>query len=272
MRKPNLSLSILSLTLFCVGMFVSPAGAGPSFQKGICYAAWERNRYLSTHSDRSLEELARTGAEWVAIVTTYYQDRFDSTAIYATEITPSDESIIHVINRAHQLGLKVMLKPHLNLLDRKDGLCRLDIGFQNQHDWQAWFTQYLDFILHYAKMAEETGAELFCIGTELSFTTQKQEFWKDSIIPSIKRVYSGELIYAANWDTYENIRFWNELDYIGIDAYFSLTEKGSPDYEEIEAAWMRKVDEVERYQKKINKPIIFTEIGYRSCEFSAVRP
>lgn len=243
------------------------------FQKGICYVSWQRDRYLSLHSDESLEQLAQTGADWVAIITTYYQDRFNSKSIYPTSKTPSDRSIIHVINRAHQLGLKVMLKPHIDLLDRSNGLWRADIGFQNYRDWRIWFTQYLNFLQHYALLAEKTGVELFCIGTELCFASAQTEFWRGYIIPRIREIYSGKLIYAANWDEYRNVRFWDDLDYIGINAYFPLVENSSnPEYEEIKVSWERWADEIQMWQEKIRKPIIFTEIGYRSCESAARRP
>lgn len=233
---------------------------------------WEKERYASAHSDRSLKILVETGAEWVAIVTTHYQEEYNSRKIFPTERTPSDKSLIHAINKAHSIGLKVMLKPHLDLLDKSDGLCALDIGFQSKEDWRKWFGEYLKFILHYAKIAQETKVELFCIGTELGFASQQAEFWQSLIVPNIRKVYAGKLIYAANWDEYKNIRFWDDLDLVGIDAYFPLTEKRNAGYPEIEEAWRKWADEIEIWQRAINKPVIFTEIGYRSCEFSAARP
>ena len=275
MCKTNLSIVIISFTLFFLGGSILTGFAQsvePSFQKGICYATWEKERYSSAYSDRSLKMLAQTGAEWVAIVTTYYQDKYNSKEIFPTHRTPSDKSLIHVINQAHQLGIKVMLKPHVDLLDKSDGLYRGDIGFQNKADWQEWFSQYLNFILHYAKIAQESGVELFCIGTELKFASTKTVFWQDEIIPQIRKIYKGELIYAANWDEYKNISFWSELDYVGIDAFFSLTQKQNPEYEEIEASWRKWADEIESWQKNVGKPIVFTEIGYRSCESAAAKP
>lgn len=244
----------------------------PSFQKGICFVTWEKERYLSPHSDKSLEKLLHTGAEWVQIVTTYYQEKYNSKEIFPTDKTPSDKSIIHVIKRARALGMKVMLKPHIDLIDESEGLFRGDIGFQNQEDWQEWFVGYLKFILHYAEIAEKAGVELFCVGTELSFASRQAVFWQRDIIPQIRKVYSGKLTYAANWDEYRNIHFWEDLDYVGIDAYFPLTQNRDYEYEEIKNSWIKWADNIEAWQKSINKDIIFTEIGYRSCEAAASRP
>ncbi|MFA5410949.1 MAG: hypothetical protein WC321_03705 [Candidatus Omnitrophota bacterium] len=261
------------LVLLSLMIFTETSGAQEvSFQKGISYVAWEKERYASEHSDKSLEMLAETGAEWVAIIPTWYQEKFDSTRLFATEKTSSDRSLIHVINKAHTLGLKVMLKPHIDLIDQSGGLCRSDIGFQEEEDWQEWFSGYLKFIRHYAKLARDSGVELFCVGTELSFASQRALFWEKEVIPAVREIYSGDLTYAANWDEYKNIRFWKSLDYIGIDAYFPLVEKSNPGYEEIEAGWIKWADEIEAWQRSVNKPLIFTEIGYASCQVAAARP
>lgn len=267
-----MKIAILALILLSLSGFAEAADAESSFQKGMCFVTWEKERYSSSHTDNSLEMLAGTGTEWIAIVTTYYQDEYNSQQIFPTEKTPSDRSLIHVINKAHKLGLKVMLKPHIDLIDQSDGLWRADIGFQNEADWREWFLEYSKFILHYARLAEKTNVELFCIGTELSFACQQTEFWQIYIIPQIRKAYSGKLVYAANWDEYRNIRFWDELDYVGVDAYFPLVDRSASGYEEIETGCKKWADEIEQWQKTINKPIIFTEVGYRSCEFSAARP
>jgi hypothetical protein len=274
MSSTHLSITTLKFILFllCLTIFITAVQAEPAFQKGMCYAAWEKERYASVYSDRSLEALAQTGTEWVAIVTTYYQDKYNSKEIFPTEKTPSDKSIIHTIKKAQALGLKVMLKPHIDLLDQSDGLWRADIGFQNQSDWQAWFSQYLKFILHYAEIAQSSGVEIFCIGTELSFASTETSFWQEKIIPRVREVYSGKLIYAANWDEYKKIKFWNDLDFVGIDAYFPLVQKKDPEYDEIKSAWIKQADEIESWQKRISKPIIFTEIGFPSSESAAAKP
>lgn len=275
MGKIKLFLIIISLIFPFLGSAVfANAAQGPEhpFQKGVCYVSWDKERYMSVYSDKSLEKLAQIGVEWVGLVVTYYQDRYDSKQIFPTEKTPSDKSLTHVIRLAHKLGMKVMLKPHIDLVDTSDGLWRGDIGFQNHADWQEWFLEYRRFISHYAGLAEETNTELFCIGTELCFASQKASFWKEDIIPAIRKVYSGRLVYAANWDEYKNISFWEDLDYVGIDAYFPLTQKANPEYGQIRAGWQKWVDEIEAWQESVNKPVIFTEIGYRSCGSAAKMP
>ena len=89
-----------------------------SFQKGMCFATWSKEKYRSPFSDESLLKMKEIGVEWVAIVCTWYQKEYNSTEIFPTDKTPSDKSLEYVINKAHEIGLKVMLKPHLDLINQ----------------------------------------------------------------------------------------------------------------------------------------------------------
>jgi len=242
-------------------------------QRGMCYVTWDKNRFSTRYSDESLEKLSGLGVDHISIIPTRYQDSYNSTDIKKTDKTPSDSSVKHAIRKAHKLGLKVMLKPHIDLIDKYDGTYwRADIGFSRDKDWEKWFREYKKFILHYARMAERLDVEIFCVGTELSFTTQKNDYWQNELIPAIKKVYTGKLVYAANWDNFKNIKFWKDLDYIGIDAYFPLTYKQDPTLEELKEGWKKWIHEIEAWRLTVNKPIIFTEIGYPSTPHAPYTP
>jgi hypothetical protein len=117
--------------------------------------------------------------------------------------------------------------------------------------------------------------ELLCIGTELSNTTTVR--WKDlwiDIIKEIRKVYKGKLTYAANWDEYETVSFWSEVDFIGMDAYFPLTEEINPAKEALVKGWEANADKIEQWLKASNldKPVIFTEVGYDTMEGANKQP
>ena len=266
------SVVVLS-SLFGFSRFLKRKQFQPEFQKGICYATWNKTAYGSAKSDASLEKLKSIHVEWVAVLATWYQDSCFATKIFPTEKTPSDESIRHAIEKAHALGLKVMVKPHLDLLSTAEGGWRGEIACIREPDWIKWFAHYKKFLLHYARLAEETGAEMLCIGTELTAATASHvEQWRD-IIRAIRKEYHGALTYAANWsEEYLHIRFWNDLDYAGIDAYFPLSNDDKPSYEELMESWKKWVAEIEAWQKSINKPVIFPEVGYRSSLGAARQP
>ncbi len=244
----------------------------PLFQKGMCYATWSENGYASKRSDESLASMSSVGVNCVAIVVTWYQDDIDSTTIKEVENrTPSDQSVIHAIRTAHDNGIAVMLKPHIDLI-KDEGNCRADIGFSDDSDWARWFDSYKKFITRYARMAAEEGVEFFCVGTELSYAATRVDEWSNDIIPAVRKIYQGKITYAANWDNYKNIGFWGLLDFAGIDAYFPLTDKDTPQLCDLKDSWNRWVAEMEEWQKTMNKPVVFTECGYCSADTAAKRP
>jgi len=186
--------------------------------------------------------------------------------------TPTDESLIHAIEAAHKAGLKVMLKPHLDLI--KGGCWRGEIQFGNDADWEAWFASYGDFITHYAKLAEDNGVEIFCIGVELTVpAVEKPGMWITKVIEPVRKVFSGPITYAANWnEEYQNIGFWDKLDYAGLDAYFPLTGKEDPSLDDLRQGWKPHMEAIEAWQKSINKPVLLTEVGYKSSTGAAKTP
>jgi hypothetical protein len=252
------------------GQIVSSPGpiTKDEFQKGVNYTSWDKDELSADVSDYSLIYLSRLGVRHIALMAVYYQDDAASRKIYRDEKkTASDESLGHAINIIHSLGMKVMLKPHVDLADED--------ARTNILPSEEWFGHYKKFLLHYAEIAAKYNVELLCVGTELSNTTTSR--WKDrwlDIISSVRKVYKGSVTYAANWDDYQSVSFWNEVDFIGIDAYFPLTEKNNPSKEELAKAWEGHADILQTWLKDagLAKPIIFTEIGYDTIEGSNRQP
>jgi hypothetical protein len=234
-------------------------------QKGISYASWWPGLYSHPDADLSLANLADTGAGWVALIVTQYQDDIASTTIHATAATPTDDDLAHVITEARRLGLKVMLKPHVDLADDPDHW-RGQIGQAfSEVEWNAWFASYQAFINHYAQLAETYGAHQFCVGTELSVSEGRASDWR-AVIGGVRGYYDGPLIYADNHGDETAITWWDAVDYIGVDAYYSLTSENDPSLAELKAAWEPHVATLADLAATWDKSIIFTEIGYRSLD------
>ncbi len=163
------------------------------------------------------KELIKNNIEWVQILPYFYQENETTNEIRNVKKlgvwSRRDSSFIKSIQKLHAQNIRIQLKPHLWL----GSGWRSNIRFENEKDWNTWFESYRKTMLHYAMMAEKTNVELFCIGTELRSSVKHQpEKWK-GLIKEIKKIYSGKLTYAANWDDdYNTIDFWDELDYIGI--------------------------------------------------------
>jgi sugar phosphate isomerase/epimerase len=144
---------------------------------------------------------------------------------------------------------------------------------ESEADWKAWFDNYAIFILHYADVAEAGQMQSLCIGTELHQTVkQRPDDWR-ALIKKIRKVYHGELTYAANfYKEYEDVTFWDELDFIGIQGYFPLTNSENPTVEELLAGWKPHVQAIEELAQKYGKQVVFTEIGYKSTKDAAINP
>jgi ppGpp synthetase/RelA/SpoT-type nucleotidyltranferase len=141
-----------------------------------------------------------------------------------------------------------------------------------EEEWKALETSYKKFILTYATLAEETEVEVFCIGTELAeFIENRPKYWTQLII-EIKKIYKGKLTYAANWDEYTKTPFWGLLDYIGVDAYFPLSDEKLPSEQILKNAWFKWKSTMMKLSEEKNKPILFTEYGYRSMDYTAKKP
>lgn len=165
--------------------------------------------------------------------------------------------------------IKRMLKPQLWI---KGGFFTGHMKMRTEKDWLALEKNYENFILFYAELAQTSDFELFCIGTELNyFVNERPKFWIE-LIHKIKKIYKGQITYAANWDSYQNPQFWSLLDFVGIDAYFPLTDEKTPSIEELLVAWTPIKKELENFSKKNRKSIIFTEYGYRSIDHCAKEP
>lgn len=173
------------------------------------------------------------------------------------------------IQELQKANIKIMLKPQIWVWQ---GAFTGYIKMTNETDWNTLESTYTQFIMQYAKVATETNAEMFCIGTELEqFIVNRPAYW-NKLIKEIKTIYKGKLTYAANWDEYKRTPFWDQLDFIGIDAYFPVSEEKTPTVEECLKGWEQHKKLIHDMYETHKKPILFTEFGYRSVDYSGKEP
>jgi hypothetical protein len=247
--------------------------------RGITHTSFNANEYNTGAGTISQDALADTGAAWAGVLVTQYQADKNATSIAPASNTPSDAAIIAAITELHSKGLKVMLKPHVDALD---GAWR---GTFTPSDTNAWFASFTSFIVHYAQIAQDNGVELLCIGTEyvqLSGSANRSQWL--SVITAIKTTYTGSLAYAANatfaGDEFTSVSFWDKVDVIGLDGYFPLTDHSDPTVSQLVSAWSSNKDGLNIVAAVTNfasaqnpaKPVIFTEIGYRSVAGANTAP
>jgi len=235
------------------------------FQKGMSYATYANMTsevYSSAESNESLKRMNQIGVEWVAINVVWFQEKYTSTQILADSLkTSSNVSVACAIEAAHKQNMKVMLKPMIDLSNETE-----PVPWRGKIEPSTiWFQNYANFISFFAEFAEQNNVEMLCIGTELKKTVSWETEWR-SIVSDIRELYSGPLTYAAALGEYEIIKWWDALDFVGINAYFPLSSKNNPTVAEMKATWDLVIKYLDFFHSKVMKPIIFTEIGYLSTD------
>ncbi|MEX0997893.1 MAG: glycoside hydrolase [Flavobacteriaceae bacterium] len=223
----------------------------------------------STH----IQPVVEVNANWAAVMPFAFMQTLDATdLIFNIERQwwgEREEGARKTILLMQERGIKVMVKPQIWI---RRGEFTGHITLETDEDWRLFEENYKNFILLYAKLAQEVGAEMLCIGTELNtFVLARPQFWKQ-LITEIKTVYKGKLTYAENWDAKKRVSFWDQLDYIGVDAYYPVSESKTPTVEKARLGWQKHKMEIMELHKQYNLPILFTEYGYRSRDFAGKTP
>ncbi|PCE65920.1 glycoside hydrolase family 113 [Sediminicola luteus] len=217
--------------------------------------------------------VTQMNANWVAIMPFGFMENLAATEIiFDTDRQWFGETAAgakQYIGLLKEKGIQVMLKPQIWIW-RGEFTGKLEM--KSEADWKKLEASYSKFILSYAQLAQSENLPLFCIGTELErFMKNRPDYWH-GLVKEIRQIYKGKLTYAANWDEYKRCPLWDELDYIGIDAYFPLSEDRSPDLASLKSAWEPRKKTIKQLSDIVGKPVLFTEFGYRSMDFTGAKP
>ncbi len=228
--------------------------------------------------DGTLEKLRDLGVSHITLIPFGYQRRHDQTVVHFEPnrrwYTESDSGITELATRARAMGMGTIVKPHIWVGRYSTaGQSRNAIGFETEDDWRAWEASYRTFILHYARLAKSVDADVFVIGTELANPARSRpQFWR-TVATDVRAAFDGKITYAANWwEEYEHIEFWPQLDFVGVQAYFPISESDRPDSAGLIRGWQRHSKQLERISARTGRPVFFTEIGYRSVSDAARQP
>lgn len=207
-------------------------------------------------------EIKETGSNWIALIPYAFTSHGKAEVRYNENKWQwwgeQPEGIRESIRLAKAQGLKIMLKPQVYI--HRGWVGNLD--FHSEKEWIMWEEQYKRYLMIFVQIAIDEHVEMICIGTEIYLSaTKRATFWIE-LIADIRKVYHGKLTFSANWDHYRNIPFWNQLDYIGISAYFPLLEDKQPEKDKLMNAWKPYTVEMKEFSKNLHKKILFTEFGY----------
>lgn len=227
-------------------------------------ASPRRGTYGSEASAASLHKLKQLGVDWISLMPFGFHRGEPALRFGGEQVWETDASLRAATRQAHALGIKVMLKPHIW------GRSEQRTESWTDADWRAWFNDYLRFAEHYATLARDAKIDAFCIGNEQKVASGHEAEWR-RIIERVRTIYDGPLTYGANFDEVFDVPFWDALDWIGVSGYFPLVPDASPDRATLVRAWQPVLARLEALSRRERKPVLFTEIGYRSVQGAAWR-
>jgi hypothetical protein len=236
---------------------------------------------------------------------TWYQATPKSTEIHRLPgRTPDDAGLAADMRKARGLGFSVGLKLHV---DTEDGSSRSGIAFDDHKEFETWFANYRRILKAYAVLAADCGAEHFTVGCELSGVTTlaHTEHWR-SLIRELRILFDNRpaarhvrLTYASRHQSAASLGFWEDLDYIGINAWPYFAPYTTVNLSNARQTWRRAIyhpepqplagssngppatssgytldffDFVRLLGRQFGKPVVLTELGCQSKEGVLTRP
>jgi len=268
---------LLLLSIFCKVSFCQQAFETDFKMDGVSFVSFETDFKMDGVSFVSpsknfpseyLLDVKKVNADWLAISPFAFSKAgkpsvtFNSNFQWWGETATGTNTIIEYAQKAN---LKILLKPQVWMRNSWVGSYKLE----NESDWLKWERDYESYILTFAKIAATKNVDVFCVGTEYKIAAiQREAFWRE-LICKVREIYTGTLTYASNWDNYQNIPFWDELDFIGIDAYFPLQNAETPELAVLLKNWKPLKNKIKIFAERHQKQIVFTEYGYMSCDYTA---
>jgi len=212
--------------------------------------------------------ISATNANWICLVPYSFTRTGQTDVWYNNKRQWWGETtlgIVENIKLAKANGFKVCLKPQVYIPGGWTG----ELSYDTEEKWQSWEDNYTEYIMTFVDIASEYDVEMVCIGTEFKISeTEREHYWR-SLIESIRCNYSGLVTYSSNWDSFDKVKFWDQLDYVGISSYFPLVDSKTPTSMSLAKAWLPIKKKLRKFYQKTNKQILFTEYGYLSVDGSA---
>jgi hypothetical protein len=228
--------------------------------------------YGSDASEALLDELVRLGANAISITPFGRIWSLSSTRIapdFEWSFHQNRAGILRLARAAKARGLRVLLIPHL-WVETTGWRGEIDPGTDS--GWLEYQAQYRSFVLRWAEVAAAAEADIFSIGVECkSWSGRFGAYWAE-LIHSVRAKFPGALTYSANWDEADNVLFWEQLDYVGINAFYPLANQEHASYEQYAQGAEAALQRAGALGELVHKPVLFVEIGYTTRPNAAVEP
>jgi hypothetical protein len=216
-----------------------------------------------------IDEIVDLGADTVQFVVDARMENGTSSRIYLDmRLAPGPKFLGDLIDYAKSKNLRVILMPIVLLDNPRGNEWR---GTINPEDWTGWWDSYRQLLHHYATICERHKVDMMSVGSELVSTESKYDEWRLAI-QTVRWAYKGMITYSANWDHYKDIPFWEDLDVMSTNTYWSLGDDHNVTLEEIQRRWADIQKSILSFARGKGRPLYFTEVGWCSLRNAASEP
>ena len=234
----------------------------PGFENGYIASVTfgfdlKRDDYYDDAILESLEQMKKeTNANAVIVAFIALQSDNNSTDIeYIGPHIPTEDGLKRVVDKARELGMKVILKPMLNC---RNAMWRGTINFFDKDTppeakWSEWFDKYTEYQVHFAKVAERLQADMLCIACEMVSTQRRDADWR-KCIAEIRKHYSGPITWNADKYQEDEVTFWDAVDVISSSGYYPIDK------------WDEELTRIKAVVDRYKKPFFFAEYGCMTCK------
>jgi hypothetical protein len=239
------------------------------FMQGIGIGRLNKGSFLLPNTAWTFENIMiPMGANWIAITANCTKATHATTEITCDRdpISPAKADFPHVVNTAHDLGLRVFMQFTIHIDAPKSSKHRIGEGY-SEEEWNTWFKNYTDAVTDYAAIAEELDVDLFSIGEEIDNTLHREEGWRQ-VAAAVREVYHGPITYSAlEEEDYLGVTWWDAVDYIGVHPHgWELSRRRDASVEEMVANIEDNVARLEALSERFDRPVVLSEVMYSSID------
>ena len=223
----------------------------------------------------AIDEMAAAGVTHLQILTPAFQrDGADDQVrlIAGQGRGPTRSQLLAVLHYARQKQMATALLPVVLFTHPRGNEWR---GKISPEYWDQWWSSYRLVMRWFVSVANEAGVDWLAVGSELLSTESQTAQWQ-SLITDLRSRFAGRgLYYSTNWDHYHHPQFWADVDLIGVNGYWSLTQHAAGDIAtdaELSARWAEIRTQLQAFAVDQGRPLLLTEIGYPALPWALDKP
>ncbi len=256
--------------------------------RGVTFGFYARAGVLgSDWARREVDRMVEIGVKWVVLCPIVMQETGHTTRQYRDfEVTPGDHELFRIIDYMHRQDIRVQLRP---MLETQDGNGRLQVWFQPDREripgrvsdhWKRWFESMRLRSVFYARIAGESGCEMYGLDSELDRTVDQSAHWRE-VISAVRDCYSGPVTSCHTTHCglidYEQVlrdksHWWYDLDLLTLSCYASGADRPGASVEEMREMLRPELERFRCMAEWYGKPLAFGECGCTSSFGGAMSP